>query len=140
MHKLLVYQAILGVFLCPYSCAVREAAARAPSEKSASASCCERCRTRQLAKNESPVRDRGPSDQDDPSEDGHSCLCEGVVFDATTRSAADSLLETSLWALAIDSAEMPELTRPDWLTRRTGQPPPTGGGWQVRIAVQSFLL
>ena len=140
MHKLLVYQAILGVFLCPYSCAVREMAARAPAEKSASAGCCERCRMRQLAESEDPVQDRGPSDQDDPSEDGRSCLCEGAVFDATARSPADSLLETSLWALLVDSAEMPEVTRPDWFPQHLGQPPPLGGGRQVRIAVQSFLL
>ena len=139
MHKLLVYQAILGVFLCPYICAVREAAAYAPTEKSASSSCCERCRMRQAAEND-PAEDRGPSDQDDPSEDGGSCLCEGAVFDAAARNPADPLLETSLWAPTVDSAELLELTRPDWFTRSTGQPPPTGGGWHVRIAIQSFLL
>jgi hypothetical protein len=96
---------------------------------------------RQLAENDCPVQDRSPTDEQDPSEDGHSCLCEGAVFDATARGPADSLLEASLWALAVDSAELPELTRPDWITwRTTDQPPPARGGRQVRIAVQSFLL
>jgi hypothetical protein len=140
MHSILVFQAILGVLLCPYDCAVRASVARAPAEDSVSAGCCQHCRMRRLAENDCPAEDRGPSDHQDPSEDSHSCLCEGAIFDATARGPADSLLEASLWALGVDSAQLPELTAPDWITWRTADQPPPEGGRQVRIAVQSFLL
>jgi hypothetical protein len=141
MYRIFVYQAIVGVLLCPYTCAVRASVARAPAESSASVACCEDCQIRRLAQDGCPSQDHGPADPQDPSEDGRSCLCEGAVFDASAGGPADSLLEASLWAVAVTPAGLPESTMPDWNTwRTTDQPPPPWGGRQARIAFQSFLL
>ena len=137
MHKILVYLAIVGILLCPYDCAVREAAARATNGDAKCSSCCHHC---PCQPDNCPAHSEDPSDQEGPCDDGRSCLCEGAVFDVSARSMTNSLLEFSLWAPAVDSAETPRLTEPDWYAQRMVKPPPADGGRQLRIVVQSFLL
>jgi hypothetical protein len=128
MHKILVHLAIVGLLLCPYDCAAREAAARLTGDNQAAAACCQKCRERQQ---------QSPTPR--PSEDGKSCICEGAMFDAAAAGPVVPPLDATLWAVIVDPVTMPELTSPDWIALHTG-PPPLLGGRQVRIAVQSFLL
>lgn len=130
MHKIPVHLAIAGLLLCPYDCAVREAAARLSGQDQAAPACCQKCRER---------HQHSPTQTPRPSEDGKSCICEGAVFDAAAGGPVVPSLDTTLWVVIVDSATLPELTSPDWIARHTG-PPPLQGGWQVRIAIQSFLL
>ena len=99
MRSIVVYLAIGTLLLCPYDCAVKQAAAASLGSHQQNP-CCE---VRVCHLSEQSHRDRAPN-QPKPSEDGKSCLCEGVVFDATLRSPAEAILEFSLLAWVADAA------------------------------------
>lgn len=143
MRTIIVYLAIVALLLCPYDCAVKLAAAESLGNENHVA-CCEKCRARESSEIRSSTDRGSPSDPDPaqpiPSEDGKSCLCEGAVFDAATRSSADAVLEFSLLSWVADSAEMPSLALFAPRVNRAGLPPNEEGGRLTRIAIRSLLL
>lgn len=143
MRTIIVYLAIVALLLCPYDCAVKLAAAESLGNEKQVA-CCEKCRTRESFETTSSTDRGSPSDPDParpiPSKDGKSCLCEGAVFDAATRSSADAVLEFSLLlSWAADSAETPSLALFAPSVDRAGLPNEEGGRL-TRIVIRSLLL
>jgi hypothetical protein len=143
MRSVVVYLAIGTLLLCPYDCAVKQAAAASLGSQQQS-SCCEECRARDFAEaasssQEQSQRDRAPN-QPKPSEDGKSCLCEGVVFDATLRPPAEAILEFSLLAGVADAALEPLLAACPLHAATSGPPPLQDWGASMRIALGSLLL
>ena len=143
MRSIIAYLAIVALLMCPYDCAVKFAAAQSLGNDD-HVTCCEKCRARELS--ESPPSsgerlpvERGPS-QPAPSEDGKSCLCEGAVFDATTRSPADTVLEFSHLSWVADSALAPSVAAHTPSVDRAGPPPNDEGGRLTRIVIRSLLL
>lgn len=143
MRSIIVYLVIAALLMCPYDCALKVAAAQSLGNDDHVA-CCEKCRVRELSETPSssgerlPV-ERGPSEPA-PSEDGRFCLCEGAVFDATTRSPADTVLEFSLssWVADVAFAPCPVSFPPS--VDRVGPPPNDEGGRFARIVIRSLLL
>lgn len=143
MRSVVVYLAIGTLLLCPYDCAVKQAAAESLGSQQ-QIPCCQKCRSRDLAvaataSQEQSQRDRTPN-QPKPSEDGKSCLCEGVVFDATLRSPAEAILEFSLLAWAADAALEPLFAACPPRAATSGPPLMEVGGASMRIALGSLLL
>lgn len=143
MRSIIVYLAIVALLMCPYDCAVKFAAAQSLGN-SDHVACCEKCRVRQLSESPPPCGEgmpveRGPS-QPAPSEDGKSCLCEGAVFDATTRSPADAIQEFSLLSWVADSALAPLKAAHTPSVDSADPPPNDNGGRLTRIVIRSLLL
>jgi hypothetical protein len=142
MRTIITYLAIAALLLCPYDCAVKLAAAQASGSETRAA-CCEECLASERIVKTSD-RDGSPADQvpaqPRPSEDGKSCLCEGAVFDATARSAADAAWEFSFLGWVADVAGMPRLGSYPTSVDPTGHPPNREGGRLTRIAIGSLLL
>lgn len=137
MRTFIVYLSIVALLLCPYGCAVKLAAAQSlGNEKDA---CCEECRARESSRTPPSGGPRDPA-QPRPTEDGKSCVCEGAVFDATTRSPADAVLEFSLLSWAADVAIAPSLAAFSPCAGRTGPPPKEVGGKSARIVICSLQL
>jgi hypothetical protein len=142
MRTIIVYLSIVALLVCPFDCAAKLAAAESPGDDARTA-CCETCRVRELA--EAPVssgrRSNGDHDpaQPRPSEDGRFCLCEGAVFDATTRSPAVAMLEFSLLAW-VDLAVTPSLATCAPSADQADLPPNPQGGRLTRITLRSLLL
>ncbi len=143
MRTFIVYLAIVALLLCPFDCAVKLAAAKVQWNNDRVV-CCEKCRARELSETPSSTGQGSQSDPDPaqptPSEDGKSCLCEGAVFDATTRSPADAVLEFSLHCWVTDVAETPCLALSAPSVDRAGPPPNEEGGRLTRIVLRSLLL
>jgi hypothetical protein len=136
MRTFIVYLATVALLLCPYGCALKSAAAKSLGNEDRA--CCEECRAREKSATPSSGGDRDPA-QPGPSEDGKSCVCEGAVFDAATRSAADAVLDFSLsWVAVVAAAPSSANFGPGM--DRAGQPPNEVGGRLSRIAICSLLL
>lgn len=134
MRSLPILFAIAAVLLCPYNCAVRAAASRVGVNKVTAKTCCERCRAAR------PVEGDETPDQRAPREDSRSCFCTGVVFDASARAPADTLLFLMHWTLSVDSEVVLESTSPKQVAIEAAGPPPILGGRLLRIANGSFLI
>jgi hypothetical protein len=134
MRSLVVAFAILGVLLCPYDCAVRAAVGVAPACQGTKKACCAKCQGEQ-----SDDKHQAPG-KDDPRKDGHSCLCEGVVFATTAQQELTSLLLTSQAVVAIVVMSDMERDEPSHFTYPDESPPLHLSGREVRIVNLSFLL
>ncbi|MEX2176630.1 MAG: hypothetical protein WD872_19850 [Pirellulaceae bacterium] len=143
MRTIIVYLAIAALLMCPYVCAAKLAGAGSLGNEDQVA-CCQTCRARELSQTQNSSGQRSPGDRDPaqprPSEDGKSCLCEGAVFDSTTRSPADAVLEFSLLARVADMATTPSLAPFAPSVDRAGPPLNKDGGRLTRIAIRSLLL
>lgn len=143
MRTIIVYLAIAALLLCPYDCAAKLAAARSLGSDDHVA-CCEKCRSRESSETPHSTGQGSESDRHParplPSEDGKSCLCEGAVFDAATRSPADAVLEFSHLSWVADVAVTPSLAIFAPSVDRDGPPPNQQGGRLTRIVIRSLLL
>ena len=137
MRTFIVYLAILALLLCPYGCAVRLAAAQSLGNENSV--CCEECRAHELSESPPSGGDRNPT-QPESSKDGKFCVCEGAVFDATTRSPADAVLEFSLLPWVAVVAVTPSLANFAPSADCADQPTNEDGGKLTRIAICSLLL
>lgn len=134
MRYVVVALAIVGVLLCPYDCAVRGASCAEPASKEAKRACCAKCRaTAKTSKPQSPG-------QEDPRQDGHSCLCEGAVFATTGQQELDFLQLASHLAMAIDVTPEADDGSPVFSINPHERPPRPLSGRLVRIVNVSFLL
>ena len=134
MRALPILIAIAAVLLCPYNCAARAAANREGVKKVAAKNCCERCRATR------PSEGVPSPDPRAPREEGRSCFCSGVVFNASARAPVDTLLILSHWAISIDSRLVLESTAPKQVVIEVVGPPPILGGRLLRIVNGSFLI
>ena len=143
MRTIIVYLAILALLLCPYHCAVRFAASQSLGNEN-DVACCQKCRERQLSGIPSSSGERSRSDhcptQPAPSEDGKCCLCEGAVFNAATRSPAETVLESSLFSWVGDMALVQCAASFPLSVDRVTPPPNEESGRLTRIVIRSLLL
>lgn len=134
MHPVLVSLLIACILACPYECAAKSLAAqmsRAPERV-----CCEAC----LARNSSTSNQNSDRSNLPASEDGVSCLCEGVIFNVTSQQAVDHAIHSN-WDVVLPGACLqPELPCLDRFENGDDVPPAMVGGALVRILNQSFLL
>jgi hypothetical protein len=134
MRSLVVLFAIAEVLLCPYTCMVQAAASRVTTTKVIKVTCCEQCRERCVAGDQKSPERRVPADDDT------TCLCDGAVFAACAGSPVDTLLFSSHWTIAVDSATQLESSASKRIAFEDTSPPPGSSGRQVRIEILSFLL
>lgn len=141
MRTIPLYLAIGAILICPYACALRDAAAQSLHIKWSA--CCEKCRVVDQCE-ESPSgddcgREHLPK-QPTPSDDGKSCFCGGAIFDASTRASADVVQPSFILSCVADVAEMPAFAGLSELVSCTAPPFDNYGRLSVRLAIGSLLL
>jgi hypothetical protein len=134
MHPLVVSLLIACILACPYECAAKALAAQlSPATEKI---CCEAC----LARNSSTSNQNSDRSNLPASEDGVSCLCEGVILNVTSQLAVEHAIHSS-WDVVVPGACLqPQLPCLDRFENGDGVPPARLGGALVRILNQSFLL